>query len=79
MPSDWRVRMRNLLLDAGTDGVKQTVILRDLRSLEINADLMLEQLEFWRAEGKVQRFTTASGQRGGRPMTIWRATTLLEP
>lgn len=70
----WRLTLRELLIDAGTTGMRITPILHrfvhSASSAEIN-----EQLEEWLEEGKVQKFTVPSGKKGGRPSQVWRATT----
>lgn len=65
---DWRDKLADMLIMAGTTGLYQSVIVKRLDG-HVGAALLLEHLEALRAENKVQRF--------GKIPTIWRATTLL--
>lgn len=70
---DWEEELARMLIDAGTDGIKQSVVTKRFDKW-IEADDVVELLEFWSGEQKVQKFIL--GGRG-RPTTIWRATTLI--
>lgn len=69
--SDWREKLRNFLLQAGTDGRKQKDIVFYLQEVVTAAEIT-QHMTAWKAEGKVDRYTVPTG---GRPATIWRATT----
>lgn len=71
---DWRVALREMLIKAGSNGVKQSALTFRLRSLA-TADDMMVQLEEWRKQNMVQRFRVYP--RLGRPSTVWRATVLI--
>ena len=77
---DWREKLRELLVSAGTVGMKQRdiVVWFDKRYyLEARAAEIEEQLEAWLAQDMVQKFRLSTSLRGGRPATLWRATTLI--
>ena len=65
-------KLRQMLIDAGTDGVTQNAIIRQLRP-QLHSPIITAQLEWWRDHGAVQNFLDYKGV--SRPTTIWRATT----
>lgn len=67
-------RVRELLLDAGVNGLKQTLITGPLHH-DLPASELLLILERWRLVGAVQKFRIDDVPF--RPITIWRATHLL--
>lgn len=71
---EYRERIRNLLLDAGTSGVKQRDITHKLCH-QLDAKEIMEILEKWRSVGAVQKFRL--DELAHRPITMWRATKLL--
>lgn len=73
---DWQDEIRDMLIEAGTDGLKQNIIIKRFDHW-IQAEEIIAELEALEAHLKVQRFRV--GKRG-RPATIWRATTeILKP
>lgn len=70
---DWQDELIRMLIDAGTDGIKQSKIAKRFDHW-IEADDVWAKLEVMAEQHKVQKFKT-SGR--GRPATIWRATTLI--
>ena len=77
---DWREKLRELLVRAGTVGMKQRDIVKwfDQRNyVEARAEDIENQLEAWLALDMVQSFRVRTGRRAGRPARIWRATTLI--
>lgn len=67
-------KLRQMLIDAGTDGVTQNDIIRSLRP-HLHSPIIKAQLEWWREHNAVQRFLDYKGV--SRPTTIWRATTVI--
>lgn len=65
-------RLRELLIEGGITGLKQSEIIVSLRNT-MKAPEIREILEEWRKEGYVQRFRL-SPKTAGRPITVWRAT-----
>ena len=70
---DWRDKLRQMLLDGSTSGVKQRDITHGLEGFA-SAPEILQHLEAWEAEEKVQQFKVPTK---GRPGIVWRATTKL--
>lgn len=77
---DWRERLKEILIEAGTVGVKQKTLTYSLRSWT-RASEIKAQLEVLLEHDHVQKFELDSEElTGGRPVTIWRATTkIMEP
>ena len=67
-------KLRQLLINAGTNGVTQNDIIRYLRP-HLHSPIIKTQLEWWREHNAVQRFLDYKGV--SRPTTIWRATTII--
>lgn len=74
--SDWRSLLVDLLVGAGTTGIKQRDIIHKLQAYA-DADTLIDELQSLRKQRKVQKFGLPSGPRGGRPATVWRATKLI--
>lgn len=70
---DWQEELARMLIDGGTDGVKQSVLTKRFDHW-IEADDVVAELVALAAQNRVQKFII--GGRG-RPKTIWRATTLI--
>lgn len=70
---DWQEELKRLLIDAGTDGIKQSKLVKRFDHWK-EADDVLAELEVLAIQHKVQKFVTHGR---GRPATIWRATTLI--
>lgn len=71
---DWREEIEMMLIEAGTDGVKQIAFTTHLSNY-CDADQIVAHLEGLLAQNKVQKFLPIT--KRGRPPTIWRATTLI--
>lgn len=67
--TDWQTVVLEMLLEAGTDGVLQSVLTNRVFKLVSAADVR-QFLESYRVQQGVQRFTIGNG-------TVWRATTKL--
>lgn len=62
-----------MLINGGTDGVKQSKITKRFDQW-VECDMIVNELEALAAQNKAQKFII----RGrGRPATVWRATTLI--
>lgn len=70
---DWQEELARMLIDGGTDGVRQSVITKRFTNWR-TADELLNELEVLVAQNKAQKFVIHGR---GRPVTIWRATTLI--
>lgn len=68
---DWEVELLNMLLEAGTNGVQQSVLTNRFYRVGATAKDIRDYLETFRLQHGVQRFTI-------RNATIWRATTKLK-
>jgi hypothetical protein len=68
---EYKERIRQLLLRAGTAGIKQRYITHTLCH-QLNAQEITAVLEKWRAIGAVQKFRL--DELPHRPITMWRAT-----
>lgn len=71
---DWREEIELMLIEGGTDGVKQGAF-TDHLSNYCDADKIVAHLELLLSQNKVQKFLPET--RRGRPPIIWRATTLI--
>lgn len=68
----WQDHLRDILVEAGTEGIAQREILKKLENVT-RADEIRYELEFLLNcnPPKVQKFNVATK---GRPKTVWRAT-----
>lgn len=74
---DWRDHLDDMLINAGTTGLKQREIVARMQNLATAGDIA-QHLTALLAEDKVQRFVVPSRLgTGGRPATWWRATHLI--
>lgn len=73
-PYSYKERIREILLDAGVNGLKQKQITIALLH-RMNAAEIVAQLEKWRKVGAVQKFYM--DELPYHPLTMWRATTRL--
>lgn len=71
---DWHEVLREFLIAAGTNGRKQKEIVARLQPY-VAADEIEPYLTLLQSERKVQKFRVPPSKRGGRPSTVWRATT----
>jgi hypothetical protein len=71
---DYKEEIEMMLVEGGTDGVKQSVFTASLMNY-CTSDEITEYLELLLVQDKVQKFNVT--QKRGRPATIWRATTLI--
>lgn len=67
---DWQVAVLEMLLEAGSNGLTQSVLTNRVYGLGVTASQLRLYLETYRAELGVQRFSIGK-------TTIWRATTRL--
>lgn len=74
--SDWQEKLKLMLIDSGTVGIKQRDITLRLKN-DANSSMILEELMELRTSEKAQCFELPSGAKGGRPARIWRATRLI--
>jgi hypothetical protein len=70
----WVSKMKQMLLEAGVEGLKQSRITHALVH-QATAEQFIEVLDFWKEIGAVQKFRLDS--KAHRPITVWRATTKL--
>lgn len=70
-PIIYKERIRELLLAAGTSGLKQKDITHHMVHKMTGAEIT-QQLEHWRSVGAVQKFRL--DELPHRPITMWRAT-----
>lgn len=71
---DWQLSLIHFLIAKGVNGCKQRDIVIHLGN-HVKAPEIVEELESLREQGKVQKFSVSPKKTGGRPATIWRATT----
>jgi hypothetical protein len=71
--NDWRELLETRLIVVGSRGEKQSHLYGYVSTMT-NAAQMVQHLEALWHERKVDRYTVPSGI-GGKPATIWRATT----
>ena len=67
---DWQVEILNMLLEAGTNGITQSVFTNRFYKIGVTGKEVRSYLETYRLQHGVQRFSVRNG-------TIWRATTKL--
>ena len=70
----WYAKLRQLLIEAGVDGMKQSKITHHFVH-QASAEELVEILNFWQEMGAVQKFRIDG--KAHRPITVWRATTKL--
>ncbi len=71
---DWREELAEILILAGTTGLKQYAIIKRFDNW-VGADDLVMELEGLQAMNKVQKFVVRA--KRGRPATVWRATNLI--
>jgi len=72
---DWQSKLIEFLIEGGVIGRKQAQIVTKFDAFA-TAKRLEQELEFLAADDRVQKFNIpASGRRGGRRFTVWRATT----
>ena len=69
-------KLAYFLLSSGIMGVKQKLITTHMQN-HMTSAVILHHLNEWKDAKRVQKFSQPSAQLGGRPRTIWRATSLL--
>lgn len=72
----YRQKLRQILLGAGLDGISQHKLNQKTKTLVWSTDTMIPILDEWERLQWVQKFTIRD--RSKRPMTVWRATNLLQ-
>jgi hypothetical protein len=70
---DWQEELVHMLVEAGTDGLMQWIIIKRFEHW-ILSDEIVPELEMLLHQGKVQRFKVPGK---GRPAFVWRATNLI--
>lgn len=76
MNDDWEGKLKNLLIGAGVNGMKQSELVKSLQN-DIYSEDIERKLEFWFEQDKVQKFHVPPNSRQGRPAVVWRATSKL--
>lgn len=72
--AEWKKLLRQLLLEAGVDGIKQSKITHSLLHRATSEEIT-QVLTIWQEVGAVQKFRISG--KAHRPYTVWRATTKL--
>ena len=67
----WYITLRQMLIEAGPDGLKQSHITHYFCH-KAGAEELKEVLDFWKEIGAAQKFRIDG--KAHRPITIWRAT-----
>lgn len=70
-------KLQRLLINAETAGIHHKVLMDKVRTPSVSIDDIKAVLEQWRTEGRVQKFLVKL-PTSKRPITVWRATRLLE-
>ena len=68
---DWRMAVKQMLIQGGMNGIKQSHFTAELKR-HVTAEELLEELEALRTRGVVDKYVLRRNKRGA-PTTIWRA------
>lgn len=75
MVTDWRSGLVEFMIEGGVVGHKQAAIVTRFDNFA-TAKQLEQELTFLAADDRIQKFNIpATGRRGGRGYTVWRATT----